>query len=202
RGAAAPRAGSHSGFGGHVTEGAVTVVAKKLIAAVAGDIDVQVAVVIVVADGHAGREHSIAFEACFSGYVLEFSGAEIAIKHIAWRWLAVGQIGSVGEIQVGQAVVIEIDHAHAGAESFEHVLIRRRAAFMAKGNARFRRDVIKLYRFGGLLAMERQGREKHQQIRAEDQESFQGLGWASIHACSREALAVSPSAVNDRARIP
>ena len=76
-----------------------------------------------------------------------------------------GQVGSVGEKQVGLAVVVEIDHAHPGAEGLEHVLLGRSPVFVAKGNAQVR-DFVELdpggagRRYGGLLAVERQGRGK------------------------------------------
>ncbi len=86
-----------------------------------------------------------------------------------------GQVGSVGEKQVGLAVVVEIDHAHPGAEGLEHVLLGRSPVFVAKGNARLRRNFVELHpagfaglRSGGLLAVGR----KQQQIGAEDQKSF------------------------------
>jgi len=68
-------------------------------------------------------------DTCFGSYVLEFSVAQIAIERIARRWFAVGQVGSVGEKQVGLAVVVEIDHAHPGAEGLEHVLLGRGPRF-------------------------------------------------------------------------
>ena len=199
-GAAAPPAGTHSSLGRHLTEGPVAIVAKELITAVARDVDIQVAVVIIVAHGHAGSEHPIACDTCFGSYILEFSVAQIAIERIARRWLAVGQVGSVGEKEVLLAVVVEIDHAHPGAEGLEHVLLGRSPVFVAKGNARLRRNFVELHpagfaglRSGGLLAAERQGRRgKHQQIRTEDQESFaqeqHGPGSNYICRCIASAL--------------
>jgi hypothetical protein len=53
-GAAAPRTGAHSSLGRHLIEGPAATVAKELIPAVARDVDIQVAVVVIVAYGHAG----------------------------------------------------------------------------------------------------------------------------------------------------
>ena len=118
---------------------------KELVTAVAGDVDIEEAVVIVVAHGHAGGEHPVACDTGFRSDVFELSVAEIAVERIAGRSLAVGQVGSVGEEQVGPTVVVEIDHAHAGAERLEHVLLGRSAVLVAKGNARLGGHVVELH---------------------------------------------------------
>ena len=96
-GAAAPPTAAHSGLGRYFTEGTVAIVAEQLIAAVAGDVDIQVAVVVVVTYGHAGREHPVTRDARFGGYIREFPVAQIAVEHVARRWFAMGQVGSVRE---------------------------------------------------------------------------------------------------------
>src|SRR5436853_478538 len=76
--AAAPPASTHSSLGRHLTEGPAAMVAKQLIAAIARDVDIQVAVVVVVAHRHAGSEHPIACYTRLSCYILEFPVAHVA----------------------------------------------------------------------------------------------------------------------------
>ena len=134
-GTAAPGTGGHGGAGGDIREGPVALIAIELIAAVAGDVDVEEAVVIVVAHGDTGGEHAIAGETGFGRYIFEFPVAQVAVEGVAGGRLAVSQVGSVSEEQVGEAVVVEVDDADAGAEGLEHVLFGGSPVFVAEGDA-------------------------------------------------------------------
>src|SRR5207253_532186 len=92
----------------------------------------------------AGGEHSVAGQTGFGGNVFEFAFAEIPVENVAGRELSAGEIGSVCEEDVGEAVVIVVDEGHAGAEGLEHVLGRGGSVFVAKGEAGFGGEVDEL----------------------------------------------------------
>src|ERR1019366_6790951 len=106
--------------------------------------------------GHARGEHAVAGYAGFLRDLLEFAVAEIVVEDVAWRRLAVRQVRAVGEKEIGQAVVIEIDPRHAGAESLRHELFFRRAVLVLERNSGFPRHVDELdARLGRICATER-----------------------------------------------
>src|SRR5450432_3893021 len=96
---------------GHVSEGSVPVVVVKRIAIDAGDKDVVIAVIVVVADGHAYIEAG-PFQARLLRYVGEASVAVVVEEAVPvfWRvFLERLDISPIGKEDVGPTVAIVIE---------------------------------------------------------------------------------------------
>ena len=106
-----------------------------MIAAEARQVDIQPAVVIVVADRHAGGELARAANAGLSRNVGKLAVAEVAVQCIARRLATSRHVRAVGEKQVQPAVVIIVEHGHAAAERLHHQLVLGSAVFVAVRDA-------------------------------------------------------------------
>ena len=116
-----------AGCAGHVLEGAVAAIVEEGVALDAGDEQVGVSVVVIIACRDADVVAS-ASHAGFVGHVFEGPVVSVAVEAVAVlraglfeRWL----LRAVGEIDVGIAVVIVIEHGHAAGHGFDLVLLGR-----------------------------------------------------------------------------
>src|SRR3981081_244860 len=99
---------------------------EKLVAVDACDEEVDMAVVVVVSGGDT---HSIAFApyAGRFGDVSEPAVSVITIEAIEIAWVGfihLRQARSVHEINIGKAVVVVIEHGHAGQHGLDLMLVR------------------------------------------------------------------------------
>ena len=102
-------------------EGAVAVVAVEDVRAERRDVEIEIAVVVVVADGDAGLVRlrvgpAVAGDAGRRGDVGERAVLVVVIQRVRRAGRA------VDEVQIGEAVVVVVDPGDAGAEGLDHVL--------------------------------------------------------------------------------
>src|SRR5262249_614920 len=131
-------------FGGDIGECTVTVVVKELVAPVAGHVDVEEAIVVVVAHRHASGEHSGPGHARFGGSVHKPAVTEITVEHVSGRRLSRCQVRSVRKEWIQPAVVVVIEPGDPGPESLEHMLFTRRAVLVPEGDTGFDTNVGEL----------------------------------------------------------
>ena len=136
----------------HIGESAVAVVVVKRVAAGAGNEEVLVAVVIVVADGHAEVEIEILTgQARFDGDILECAVGFLLQEAVVKRRIGLfhfRKLGAVGEEDVQQAVVIEIEEGHAAAHGLRKIFVPLRAVVADVGEVGARRHVGEVGAFG------------------------------------------------------
>ena len=123
-GAGAPlrRTARHAGRRRHIRECAVAVVLVQEVGAEAGDVEVEIAVAVVVADGDAGLvgvlARAAAVHARLRGHVAERAVTVVAVEHVCRARRA------VDEVQILKTVVVVVDPRDARAEGLDHVLLR------------------------------------------------------------------------------
>ena len=122
-----------------VREGAVPVVAEQGVGAQRRHIQIEVAVVVEIADGDAGLvARAIGVRrrrARARGDVGERPVTVVVVQHVR------GPRRAVHEVHVRVAVVVVVDPRDAGAEGLEHALFRRRGGVMDERDARRGRDI-------------------------------------------------------------
>ena len=164
---------SEPGFRGHVGEGAVAVVVVERVAMNAADEDVLVAVVVVVANGHAGIVAG-AREARFLGDVLEGAVAVVVKQAVGVfrRSLLKGlDIGAVGEEDIQLAVVVVVEDGDAAGHRLGRVALRGFAAIQREGNGTER----KMDGRGGLLLRSRPAGKQCQDTRQQNNERISAV---------------------------
>ena len=112
-------------FRGDIGEGAIAVVVEELIAVHAGDVEVDEAIVVVIASGNA---HGVAgaLESCFFGHVGEGAVTVVTVETIPIariRLFEGGDCGAVGEEDIQKAVVVEVEESYAPYHGFESVAL-------------------------------------------------------------------------------
>jgi hypothetical protein len=140
--ARAPFSGSarDTGLRGDVGECAVAVVVKQHVWSKRGDIQIGVAIVVVVADSHPGfvgvrLARPVRANARASGDVGERPVLVVVIERIRCTRRA------VDEVQIREAVVVVIDPGETGTKRLDHELVERCAGLVYKRDARFCRDI-------------------------------------------------------------
>ena len=115
------------GRGGDVVEVPLAVVAKQVAAADRRDVEIRVAVVVIIAHGHALAVEGLV-EPGFLGDVLEVSLAVVAVEGLRGRGLdlVAGPVRRVDEEQVLVAVAVVVEEGDARAHGFGQELRRRR----------------------------------------------------------------------------
>ena len=133
-GAGAPSAGPDPRAGGDVGERAVSLVAIEPVAAIAGDVEIREAVVVVVADRHAHPVDAVcgAAETGLLRHVDEGAVTLLPVQAVPEprvrlvgplpRRLRVVDPRAVREEQIEPAVVVDVEHGHAAAHGLEQVL--------------------------------------------------------------------------------
>ncbi len=119
----------------HVGERAVAVVVIERVAVDAGDKDIRVAIVVVIADSNANVEAG-SFEAglfCYVGEVAVAVVAEEMVRVFRRRLFKRGDVGAIGEEDVGTAVAVVIEYRDAASHGFRNILGRALAAVETKG---------------------------------------------------------------------
>src|SRR4029078_3272624 len=118
-----------AGAGSHILERAVTTVAEKRIWAPVGDVEIESAAAIEIADAHAAapcRE----IHACLPGDVLELPSAEVAIQGIGMSHPLTRrrELRRRHQIDVEQPIAIVVEQGEAAAGRFEDVILGGAAA--------------------------------------------------------------------------
>src|ERR1019366_951356 len=119
-----------TGFFGDVREGPVAIVVVEDVAAVVENVQIHVAVVVVIGGRTAGTEHAVAADACLLGYICERAVAIVAVQLV--RQLAakiaafvagyVVRPGAVYEVEVHEAVAVVIENAYTAAGALHDVV--------------------------------------------------------------------------------
>ena len=129
-----------------------------MIAAQAGDVDVRVAVVVVIGGGAAQPVH-LDREPCFFGHVGEAAVLVVVIEgRERLRAFVVGPVRRVDEQDVLPAVIVIVEKSAARADGFRQVMFTIRAAVVLETNAGLRRDVAELNRPAVARRFGRRGR--------------------------------------------
>ena len=128
----------------HILEGAVTAVVEQGVTLDAGDEEVRVSVVVIVARRDADVV-ACAAHAGFGGHVLEGPVVPVAIEAVAVlraglfeRWL----LRAVRKVDVGIAVVIVVEYRHAAGHGFDLVPLRCGGVAQHEGDAGMRGAVL------------------------------------------------------------
>src|SRR5262249_54102042 len=122
-----PKSLQQTGLGRYIDEfsaaPAVALVVEKCQSLPPRDQQIRPAVAVVVGDGDAVRVEIDAVEAGLLGHILELPAAQVLVEfarmaadHLALR---PGELAAASEKEIGQAVAIVVDDAHAAAERFE-----------------------------------------------------------------------------------
>ena len=102
-----------SGGGGHLVEGGVAAVAEQLARAVVADVEVGVAVVVVVGGAGAVGPARRILDPGLGGYVDEAQVAGVPIQRVG--------ADRIGHVEVQQPVAVEVGNCHATAERHQVV---------------------------------------------------------------------------------
>ena len=110
-GAGAPVGTTDAGFGRNVAEGSVPVVAKERIGSEVGDVDVPVAVVVVIAHGNPHAVGTVSLQPRLGGHLLEPAVGQVAIERVANRpgGAGVGRKASVDQQNIQPPVVVVVE---------------------------------------------------------------------------------------------
>ncbi len=130
----------------NIRERVVAVVVEKVALSVGGDEKIVIAVVVVVADGHAHPKH-LNVESSQVRYVGEGAVMIIVIELGCRVFLDVaGPIHPIHEKNVRPAVPVTINEGHARAHGFGQEFLTERAIVVDEVNSRSSRDVPELNR--------------------------------------------------------
>ena len=146
RGAGEPAVGAFGvGRLGDIIEVPFAVVTEEIAAAYSRDIEVGVAVVVVITDGHPLAVERLVEPGLF-GDVFKVALAVIAIKRLGRRQLDLvpGPERRVDEKQVLIAVAVVVEKSHAGTHRFGEELVALGAVVVNKIDARFLGDIDEL----------------------------------------------------------
>ena len=134
-----------AGFGGHIREGAVPVIVVKDGPAVAGDVKVGIAVVVVVAHGHALPVEALGAHTSLFRHVRKGPIAIVMIKGGAQRVRRLVPLGlrRLHKIKVHQSVLVVINPTQAAAHGLEIVFFRSESMVVLEGDASDLTDVRK-----------------------------------------------------------
>ena len=110
-----------SSLRGDVGERSVSVVVIKNGAAIAGDVQIRIAVIVEVTDRHSLTVVTFAADAGFLGDIGESSVAVVVVERAAQRMRRFVNIGGsrLDEIQIHQAILVVVDPGHACPHGFE-----------------------------------------------------------------------------------
>ena len=124
-GAGAPVGTNDAGFGRNVAEGAVPVVAIEPIGSEVGDVDVPVAVIVVVANGNPHAIGAVSLQPRPGGHLLETAVGQVAIERVANRpgGAGVGRQASVDQQNIQPPVVVVVEQGASGAYRLHQVLL-------------------------------------------------------------------------------
>ena len=119
------------------------------VASVVEDVQIHVAVVVVVGGRTAGAEHAVAADAGRLGHIGEGTVAVIAIQPVrqlpaqiaAFVARYVVRPGAGHEVEVHEAVAVVVENAHAAAGAFHNVVQVVIAIAVFEGDSRLLRDV-------------------------------------------------------------
>ncbi len=147
-----------AGFLRHIGEGAVAIVVIKRVAVNAGDEDVRMSIVVVVADGNADIE-SCPFQPGLFCHVRERAVAvvaEEAVEVLRRGFLQRCDVGAVGEEDIGAAIAVVVEDRDAAGHGFRDVFGGALTAVEAKGQLlELKADRSRGLRRGGrLLALQ------------------------------------------------
>ena len=120
---------------GDIGKSAVAVVVVQGVAMDSGDEDVRMAIVVVVANGYTDVK-SRSLESCLFGDVGESAITVIAKETVVIlrrSFLQGGNVGAIGEEDVGAAVTVVVEDCDTSGHGFRHVLRRAEAAVEMKG---------------------------------------------------------------------
>ncbi len=193
-----PRAEVHAidvRFGGDIGERAVAVVAIEHVRSILHDVEVGVAVVVVVAH-HAAQPIPGARNPGFVGDIRERAVAIVVVQGIARRQAAAVKVARADEIDVRPAIAVEIGHADTGA-GLVHDIGDALVAFQVnEPDARQLRDVIESRRGVVRAASGKRGRQKrHARHRADRNQELRwkhaSLGVLSDRIRGRSSAIVS-----------
>ena len=120
-----------------------------MVAVEGGDVDVVVAVVVVVADGAAHAVH-LDVEAGLTRYVGKSSVVVVVVERgVGLARAVAGPVHGIDEENVLPAVVVVVDEADAAAHGFRQIFLAEGAAVVLEMNSGLRGDVGEVNRTGG-----------------------------------------------------
>src|SRR5690242_2031074 len=128
--ARAPAAGIvHARLGSYIGESSVAVIVVKHAAIEVGDVDILIAVVVIIAYGHAETPATV-IQTGFGTNVAKGAIVVVAVKRhtMAAFGAQIGESGAVHQQDVHPAVVVVIKNRHAAAHGFHDVELLRPAA--------------------------------------------------------------------------
>src|SRR5882724_974390 len=133
----------HSCLGCNVRESSVAVIVIENGAAVPRDVEVRIAVVVVVADGHALAVMPLAADPGFFRDVGKGSVTIVVVERRAEGPRRLVNIGRsrLNEVEIHEPVLVVINPAHAGPHGLEIILFLCLCGILEKGNSSSLADI-------------------------------------------------------------